>query len=204
MRRHISSARSVRRARIAPAAVIAGLLVIASACSGKGSSAVDLAHPATIKDIMDSMVDPSADFLFESIVQIADENGVREKAPQTDEEWKQVRRHALVLLEAPNLLVMQGRRVAQPHERSENPQVELQPEDIQKLVDDDRPSFIRRARTLQDAAAMAVKAIETKDKTALFHAIEGIDRACESCHLHYWYPNDQRARQAAKEQGLVD
>ena len=184
--------------------LIAGLLAIASGCSRKEPSATELAQPATIKDIMDSMVDPSADFLFESVVQIADENGIREKAPQSDEEWKQVGRHAFVLLEAPNLLVMEGRRVARPHERSENPQVELQPEDIQKLVDADRPSFIRRARRLQDAAEMVLRASEKKDKTALFHAIEGIDRACESCHLNYWYPNDQRARQAAKEQGLVD
>jgi hypothetical protein len=184
--------------------LIAGLIVIAGACSGKEPPATDLARPATIKDIMDAMVDPSADFLFESVVEIADENGITQKAPQTDEEWKQVRRHALVLLEAPNLLVMKDRRVAQPHERSENPQIELQPEDIQKLVDADRAGFARRARTLQDAAEIVLKAIERKDKMALFHAIEGIDRACESCHLHYWYPNDRRARQAAKEQGLVD
>ena len=104
---------------------------------------------------MDAMVDPSADVLFESIAEIADENGITHKAPRTDEEWQQVRRHAFVLLEAPNLLIMEGRKVAQPHERSENPQAEL-------------------------------------------------DRACESCHRHYWYPNDRRAQDAAKEQGLVD
>jgi cytochrome c556 len=184
--------------------LIAGLLVLAGGCSREERPATDLERPASIKDIMDSMVDPSADVLFESVVEIADENGITEKAPQTDEEWKQVRRHAVVLLEAPNLLVMEGRRVAQPHERSENPQVELQPEDIQKLVDGDRPSFIRRARKLQEGAETALKAIERKDKTALFHAIESIDRACESCHLHYWYPNDRRAQEAAKEQGLVD
>ena len=71
-------------------------------------------------------------------------------------------------------------------------------------MDGGRPSFIRRAGTLQDGGATALKAIERKDAKALFHAIESIDRACESCHLHYWYPNDQRAQQAAKEQGLVD
>jgi hypothetical protein len=184
--------------------LIAGLLVLAGGCSRKEPPATDLARPATIKDIMDSMVDPSADFLFESVVEIADEKGITQKAPQTDEEWKQVRRHAFVLLEAPNLLVMEGRRVAQPHERSENPQVELQPEDIQKLVDGDRPSFILRARKLQDGAEAALKAIDRKDKTALFHAIESIDRACESCHLRYWYPNDRRAQEAAKEQGLSE
>jgi cytochrome c556 len=184
--------------------VVAGLLVLTGACARKEPASPALTQSGTIKDIMDSMVDPSADFLFDSVATIADERGVTEKAPQTDEEWKQVRRHALVLLEAPNLLVMEGRRVAQPHEKSENPQVELQPEEIQKLMDANRPSFIRRARRLQDAADMALKAIEKKDKTALFHAIESIDKACEGCHLRYWYPNDQRALQAAKEQGLEE
>src|SRR5262245_54161335 len=87
---------------------------------------------------MDSMVDPSGDFLFDSVAEIADETGVHVKAPRTDEEWAEVRRRALVLLEAPNLLTMEGRKVAQPHERSQNPQVELQPEEIQKLIDGDR------------------------------------------------------------------
>jgi hypothetical protein len=177
--------------------------LIAAACSRTAPVAV-APQAATIKDIMDSMVDPSADFLFESIAQIADENGVREKAPQTDEEWREVRRRAIVLLEAPNLLIAEGRKVARPHERSTNPHVELQPEEIQKLIDADRSGFVRRAAKLQASAADALTAIEAKDKTALFHAIEGIDKACETCHLHYWYPNDQRALQAAKEQGLVD
>jgi len=153
---------------------------------------------------MDSMVDPSGDFMFDSVAEIADDRGITHKAPHTDEEWKEVRHHALILLEAPNLLAMEGRKVAQSHERSENPQVELQPEEIQKLVDGDRPAFIRRAKRLQDAAAEALKAIDAKDSKSLFHAIESIDKACESCHLRYWYPNDETAQKAAKEQGLVD
>lgn len=158
----------------------------------------------TVKDIMDSMVNPSSDFLFDSVAEIADERGITQKAPHTAEEWKAVRRQAIQLLEAPSLLAMEGRRVARPSERSENPQIELQPEEIQTLVDADRASFVRRARRLQDAASSALDAIDKKDTTALFHAIEGIDKACEGCHLHYWYPNDQRAQQAAKAQGLVD
>jgi hypothetical protein len=153
---------------------------------------------------MDAMVDPSGDVLFESVVQISDEKGITEKAPRTDDEWEEVRHHALILLEAPNLLAMEGRKVAGPSEKSKYPEVELQPEEIQKLIDNDRPSFLRRARRLQDAAAMAVAAATAKDKTALLHAIEGIDGACENCHLHYWYPNDKRAQEAAKESGVLD
>jgi len=176
-----------------------------SACTRAQSSATDAPKAtATIKDIMDSMVDPSGDFLFESTAEIADANGITHKAPHTDEEWEEVRRRALVLLEAPNLLVMEGRKVANPSDKSKNPEIELEPEKIQTLVDGDRPSFIRRARRLQDAAGLVLKAIEAKDKDALFHSLDGIDKACESCHLHYWYPNDKRAQEAAKRDGIVD
>src|SRR6185295_13946319 len=104
---------------------------------------------------------------------------------------------------APNLLTMEGRKVAQPHEKAQNPNVELQPEEIQKLVDADRPAFMKRAKRLQDAAGSALKAVDGKDKDALFKAIDSIDKACENCHLHYWYPKDKRAQEAAKEEGLV-
>ena len=148
---------------------------------------------------MDSMVDPSADFLFESVATIGDEQGIREIAPRTDEEWQEVRRRAIVLLEAPNLLIMQGRAVAGPTDTSQNPAIELQPEQIQALIDADRPAFIERARSLQDAAMLALKASEAKNKDALFAASERIDKACENCHLKYWYPNDQRAQDAARQ-----
>src|SRR5690348_16187661 len=125
--------------------VFIGILVLAlSACSKTqppAASEAAASHAATIKDIMDSMVDPSADFLFESMAEIADADGVRRKAPQTDEEWKEVRRRALVLVEAPNLLIMEGRRVAKAGEKAENPEVELHPEQIEAKMAEDRPSF---------------------------------------------------------------
>jgi hypothetical protein len=173
------------------------LLVTGASCAKAPPAEPQLAKPATIKDIMDSMVDPSGDFLFESLVEIADEKGIRQKAPETDEEWHEVRARAIMLLEAPNLLVMPGRKVAQPGEKSKNPAVELSPEQIQPLVDGDRLSFIKRAGVLQDAAMAVLKAADAKDKKALFDSLEQLDRACENCHLQYWYPNDERAKAAA-------
>ena len=181
--------------------LLAGVVMTGTACAPKPP---ELLRTATIKDIMDSMVDPNGDFIFESVQQIADEKGVREKAPKTDAEWEEVRHHLFVLLEAPNLLVMEGREIARPEDHSRNPQVENEPEAVRKLVAADRPAFIRRARRLQDAAAVAMEAVDAKDKDRLFKAITGIDKACESCHLHYWYPNDQRAQQAAREEGITD
>jgi hypothetical protein len=178
------------------AAGLSLLLWTGVACAGRG--------PATIKDIMHSMVNPSGEFVFKSVQEIADEHGIREKAPNSDGEWEDVRDRLLVLLEAPNLLTTQGRMAARPKDRSSNPQVENEPEEVQKLLDADRSNFVRRARRLHDAAALAMKAVDAKDKDALFRALDGIDKACESCHLHYWYPNDKRAQEAAKEDGLTE
>jgi hypothetical protein len=133
--------------------LLATLLCAASGCNKPEPPAPELSSVATVRELMGSMIDPSADFLFETIVQIVDEKGIIDKTPKNDEEWKEVRRHALILLEAPNLLLSPDRRIAQPGERAAYPEVELQPEEIQKLIDGDRASFVRRARKLQDAAA---------------------------------------------------
>ncbi len=186
--------------------VLVSLPVIGTGCAKAPPSPrpPDLLRPATIKDIMDSMVNPSGEFVFESVQQISDEHGIREKAPKTDADWEAVREHVMVLIEAPNLLVMPGRKDAPPDVKSQNPGIELEPAQIQKLIDGDRFAFIRRARRLQDAATVALKAVDAKNKDALFQAEDGIDQACENCHLHYWYPNDKRAQQAAKEDGSAD
>jgi hypothetical protein len=158
--------------------------------------------PATVKDIMHSMVDPSGDFLFHSVRTIADDQGAREIAPHTDTEWENVRERLMVLLRAPDLL--RGRRAARIRDRSKNPEVESEPEDIQKLLDTDGATFLRRAQKLQDAASVAMKAVDAKDKDALLLGLDGIDKACESCHLRYWYPKDKRAHEAAKQDGVVE
>jgi len=160
--------------------------------------------PSTVKDIMHSMVEPSGDFLFQSVQTIADEHGVREKAPRTDEEWDAVRQRLTILNQVPGLFSAPGLRAARPRDRSKNPAVENQPEQVQNLLDAERPDFIRRAFRLKDAASVGIQAANAKDKDALRTALDSIDKACESCHLHYWYPNDKRAREAAKENGVIE
>jgi hypothetical protein len=46
--------------------------------------------------------------------------------------------------------------------------------------------------------------VEAHDARGVQKALDGVDKACESCHLHYFYPNDKRAHQAAREDGIVD
>jgi hypothetical protein len=157
----------------------------------------------TIKDIMDSRVDPAGDFLFESVEEISDAKGVHHKQPRTARQWAAVKHQLQVLIDAPDLLTTPGRKAAHPEDRSRNPAVENQPEQIQRLLDSQHPDFVQRALRLREAAKVAMKAADARDAKALFKAISGIDKACESCHLHYWYPNDKRAHQAAQEEGGI-
>jgi hypothetical protein len=184
--------------------VAGGTVVVAVACSSPQTAAPavaklsapapDLRITGTIKDIMDSIVDPSADYLWDSVATIVTRKGTEERRPRTDEDWKNVRRRAIELIEAPNLLMMEGRKVAKPGEKSENPGIELGPEQIQEILDGDRATFVQRAHALQDAAKEALAAIDKKDVDALSNAGETIDEACEQCHLKYWYPPDAAER----------
>src|SRR5437868_10122936 len=66
------------------------------------STAAEFRTTATIKDIMDSVVDPSADYLWDSVATIVTRKGTDERRPRTPEDWKNVRRRAIALVEATN------------------------------------------------------------------------------------------------------
>ena len=108
----------MRVVRVYCSVLIASLLVIETGCTKE--SAPDLLRTATIKDIMDSMVDPSGDFMFQSVRQISDEHGISEKAPKTDEEWEEVRHHLFVLIKAPNLLTPRAQASGRSHTGDES------------------------------------------------------------------------------------
>lgn len=169
--------------------LVVSLALFAAALGAcRGREAPDFRPTSTIKDIMDSMVDPSADVIWESVATIITISGTEEKAPQTDDEWKAVRRGAIRIIEATNLLLMPGRHVARPGEKAENENIELAPEEIEARLKQDRASWITLAHGLHDAGLTALHAIDAKDPPALSVAGEGLDRACENCHLKYWYP----------------
>jgi len=139
---------------------------------------------------MDSEVDPSADYIWESIGTEVSAAGIVDKRPQTDEEWKEERRRAVILVEAANLLLMPGRHVAKPGEKAENPEVELGPEEIEALINKDRPNFVKLAKAFQETAIAQLKAVDEKNVPDLLKEGGNLDTRCEDCHKTYWYPND--------------
>jgi cytochrome c556 len=145
----------------------------------------------TIKDLMLNVIDTNADVVWLSVTTVASDKGLVETRPTTDAEWAKVRQGAVTLAEAANLLMIPGRHVARPHEKSETPGVELEPAEMEELINKDRPAFYKHAKALYDAAMLAVEAIDKKDADRVFEVGENIDQACEQCHRSYWYPNEK-------------
>lgn len=166
-------------------------LVFSSACRGRqqDSRQPEYTPTATIKDIMDSIIDPSADVVWNSVATTVSAAGIEEKAPQTDEEWADVRRGAIRLVEAPNLLMLPGRHVARPGEKSESPGIELEPEEMEAHINQDREAWNRRAKALHDVSLEMLNAIEGKNIEKMLEIGDRLDKTCENCHLQYWYPN---------------
>ena len=159
---------------------------------------------ATVKDIMTSVIDPEADVLWNSVATIVSLTGTEERAPKTDDEWAAVRRSAVQLVEATNLLRIPGRLVARPGEKSENPRIELQPETIQRMIAEDPATWSTLVDRLHDAAVPALKAIDARNARGLFDAGEHIEHACEACHQQYWYPPAEASAWKHEPGGRLD
>ena len=179
------------------AVTVCASLVI-GACQAQQAAAPSSTTPAppytnvaTIKDLMQSVVDPNADVVWLAVTTVQSSKGTEEIAPKTDEDWTKVRHGAIALVEASNLLIVPGRHVARPGEKSETPGVELEPSEMEALINKDIPAFHMRANALHEAALAALQAIDNKDAAKLFDVGEQIDQACENCHKQYWYPNEK-------------
>lgn len=144
---------------------------------------------ATIKELMDSTIDPSADALWDSVAVVNSLSGEQERKPRTPEEWLAVRRHAITLIEATNLLVIDGRHAAPAGTLPGAG--ELTPQQIDQRIASDRAAFVQFAHGLHATAIKALDAIDKKDSEGLLQAGGDIDAACEACHVTYWYPNQK-------------
>jgi len=145
-----------------------------------------------IRDIMKDEVDPSADSLWDAVSSSNSAAGPVEKQPRSEEDWQEVRRSAVILVEAANLLLIDGRRVAADGriEDADVPGI-LPPAEIDRKIARERPIFVSRARALQDAAREALDAVESRNAARLFDAGGKLDEACEACHVRFWYPGDR-------------
>ena len=146
---------------------------------------------ATVKDIMLHIIDPAGDMVWDSVATVIDKGGIHETMPKSDEEWFKVRSGLIMMIEGSNLLMMPGRKVARPGEKSDTPGVELEPSEMDELIAKDRKAWYDRAKALHDIAQSVLEVVDKRDAQKLFDVGEDIDKACENCHRQYWYPNEQ-------------
>jgi len=140
-----------------------GAIVTVVACAACGPAPVPYKPVADVKQLMQAVVDPSADVVWESVKTTFTKDGMDEHQPRTEAEWAHVRNNAITLTEAGNLLMMPPRAK-------------------------DGREWMTRSQELIDTASIALHAAEAKNVDQLYMVGGLIDEACEHCHKKYW-PN---------------
>jgi hypothetical protein len=184
---HLQGAGRVRR-QIAAALCAAVLCAAAS-----GNAANDGRAYSSVKELMESIVDPSADALWGAVGTVVDKEGIHESLPKTPEEWLDLRRAAVRIIEGCNLLMMPDREAAPAGTKSEAPGVELEPAQMTALINSNRESFNAFARALQALGVEALRATDAQNAAMLMDVGAGMENACENCHQTFWYPPDKHA-----------
>jgi hypothetical protein len=112
------------------------------------------------KLLMQSVVDPNADIIWEAVKSIDTKAGSQEIRPTTDEEWTAVRNAAVTVAEAGNLLMLVPRA---------------------KNGDD----WMKKAQEMINTGEAAIRAAEAKNADRLFTVGGDIYDACSHCHASY-------------------
>jgi len=166
---------------------------LAQCRAGSGKATGDRQVYSSIKDLMESVIDPSADALWGAVGTVMDKQGTQELFPKTQEEWLKVRHAAVRIIEGGTLLMMPGREAAPAGTKSETPGVELEPAEITMLIRKKRKSFDAFAKALRALGLEALRAAEAKDTGSLIEIGGRMEDVCESCHKTFWYPQEKPA-----------
>ena len=170
----------------------------ATVAADSRNAAKDRQVYSSIKELMESIIDPSADAIWGAGGTVVDKDGFHELAPKTQEQWLDVRRAAVRIIEGGNLLMMPGREAAPSGTKSETPGVELEPAEINALIRKNRKGFDGFAQALQNVGSEALHASDTKNAALLLDIGARMDGVCESCHQTFWYPNVAKPQSAGR------
>jgi hypothetical protein len=186
------------RRHVVSLAALLVLLPLLSRCSPRSApppeAPSDMKAMVSIKELMENIFDPIADNIFDAVVTDITAKGVVETVPRTDEDWAKVRIGAVTLAEGTNLLKI-PRPAAPPGDvgKSVGPNApELSPEQVMAKINQDRALWNKHADELREVALEALAIVKARDTKALFDVGGKLDKACENCHLEYWYPGDRK------------
>ena len=114
----------------------------------------------SVKELMASLVDPTADVVWESVGTVYTKEGTFEKAPANDEEWNDVKASAITLVEVGNLLMLPARSAG-------------------------NDEWVKLSQELIKQSQRAIKAAEAHDRDAVFNTGADIYEACVNCHKRF-------------------
>ena len=163
----------------------------------KNAWVADLKPTLTIRELMTHFIDPTSDFVFDAVVYDSSTAGANHTVPVSEDDWAKVERGAWQLAESANLLMIP--REAEPPNtpglalRPGERAPELSKAEIEAKINADRPKWNQHAEALRVASLKAIEIVKARNADRIFDAGTEIDKACESCHLEYWYPGDRAA-----------
>ena len=115
---------------------------------------------ATTKQLMNAIVDPAADEIWEAVGTVITSSGTTELSPSSDDEWATVQNGALALAESGNLLMLPARAGG-------------------------NQEWIRLSQELIDLSEKTSKAAEARNATAVFDLGAEIYGVCTNCHRQF-------------------
>ena len=185
---------------------LAGVLFLAASASSMCSKPTPERQPSvsppllgemtpvvSVKELMEHMIDPIADNIFDAVWWDTTAKGMVEHRPRTDDDWEKIRIGAVTLAEGIDLL-----KVPRPfapagdvNDRLGPNPPELSPTEIKAKIDKDPVLWIAKIQALRNVSLEVLDVVKKKDVDALWQAGGDLDEACEGCHLEYWYPGDK-------------
>ena len=135
-----------------------GITLATAACGGP--TPPPFKPVADTKLLMQSVVDPNADFVWDAVKTIETKDGTQEIRPKTDAEWVAVRNAAVAVAESGNLLMMVP--------RAKN-----------------GGEWMQLAQDMINTGQEAIKAAEAKNPDKLFTVGGDIYESCSNCHRQY-------------------
>jgi hypothetical protein len=132
--------------------------VAAAACGGP--TPPPFKPIADTKLLMQSVVDPNADFVWDAVKTIETKEGTQEIRPKTDAEWIAVRNAAVAVAESGNLLMMVP--------RAKN-----------------GGEWMQLAQDMINTGQEAINAAQAKNAEKLFTVGGDIYESCSNCHRKY-------------------
>ena len=146
---------------------------------------------------MRDMLDPASDNIFDAVKFMETRQGAVDQVPKTDEDWNKIRFGAVTLAEGAYLL-----KIPRPFapEGDQNNSVgpdatELSPAQIKAKLETDPVLWNAKIEALRNVGLEVLEIVKKRKADELWDAGENLDRACESCHIEYWYPGDRAVLQ---------